>query len=416
MRKPAPKLAVHLLAALTGALAIGAGGCGKPATPGKGASGPSGPPAEVRLGPVEHRAVERKVGVTGTLFGHEEATLSAKVGGRIAAVVLDVDDPANSGDVLIQIDRTDYEITLRERQAALRAALARLGLTEMPGAGFDVATVPTVERSKAEEANARAKEARARSLFEQKPPLISEQDYADIRTQAEVAARTAEVELLQARATLAEAQTQAAMIAAAEQQLADTAVRAPSPMGGGPIRYRVSERLVSLGELVTAGQAVARVVASETLKFRGPVPERDMGRVIAGQQASVTLDAFKHVFSGRVTRVAPRVDTRTRTFEVEIEISNPDGALKPGAFARAAIVVGTDEGVSMVPKDAVATFAGVRRVFSVKDGKAIAHRVETGDEIDGLVEVLGPVGADMVVVSGGRGLTDGQSVKVIDQH
>lgn len=406
-------IAVPALAALVVLSALGVAGCRKGAPPAKGAAGSAGPPVEVRLGPVERRSLDRTVSVTGTLFGHEEATLSAKVGGRIAAVVLDVDDPASSGDVVVQIDRTDYEIALRERQAALRAALAKLGLTELPGPGFDLAAVPTVERSKAEEANARAKEARARSLFEQKPPLISEQDFADIRTQAEVAARTAEVQMLDARAILAEAQTQAAMIASAEQRLADTAVRAPTPMGGGTIRYRVSERLVSLGELVTAGQAVARVVASDTLKFRGPVPEREMGRIVAGQSAAVTLDAFNSAFPGRVTRVAPRVDQRTRTFDLEIEIANPGGKLKPGAFARASIVVGKDDGVVMVPRDAVATFAGVRRVFSVSGGKALGHRIETGDELDGLVEVIGTIGADQVVVSGGQGLTDGQPVKVL---
>jgi RND family efflux transporter MFP subunit len=366
---------------------------------------------EVQVSPVVRRTIERSIDITGTLYGEEEATISAKVGGRVARLAVDVGDEAPSGSELALIDQTDYELALAERRNAMLASLAKLGITSMPDESFDLSKVPTVERSKAEEANAKARLARARQLFEQSPPLISEQDFADIQTQSEVAARSAEVELLTAQAVLAEARTQAAMLAAAQQRLEDTLLRAPSPPGRS-VRYRVAQRLVSVGELVAEGQALFRLVASDLIKFRGSVPERYMGRVQPGQRAALRVEAFSSSFEGKVVRVAPQIDARTRSFEVEIEIANPDGRLKPGAFGRASVVVSQEEGVTFVPGSAVVTFAGVQKVFSVDNGKAVEHRVQTGVQDAGMIEIVGGVKADEVVTSGAATLVNGAPVRM----
>lgn len=389
---------------------VALGGCKR--APAGYPAGNAAPPVQVRLGPVVRMPVDRSIAVTGTLFGREEATLSAKVGGRVTEVRLDVDDAVKSGDVVIQIDRAEYELAVAERRAALRAVLAKLGITEMPGPGFDATSVPTVERAKAEAANARARLGRAQSLIEQVPPVISEQEYADVSTEAEVARRSAEVEVLLANTTLAEAQAQAAVIASAEQRLADTAIRAPVLPSGEPISYRVAERLVSLGEMVAVGQPVARIVATDVLKFRGRIPEKYAAHIEKGQRATVTTDASPELFPGTVERVAPRIDQRSRTFEVEIHIANPDGAIKPGGFAGAEIVTLREDAVSHVPKSAVRSFAGVHRVFSIKDGKAVEHVITIGDERDGLVEIVGGLQAAEVVVTGVGSLANGNPVAV----
>jgi RND family efflux transporter MFP subunit len=402
----------------------GLNACG-PSAPGGPAAGgaPSpaaaaGEPVEVTLAPVLRLPVERTLAITGTLHGREEATVSAKVGGRVSEVVVDLGDPAPSGARIIQIDPTDYTLAAESRRAALAAALARLGLTDLPPADFDIGQVPTVGRARAEEANALAREQRARELFEQTPPLISEQEYADIRTQAEVASWSARVEALTAGATLAEARAQGAQLAAAEQQLADTTVRAPAPAAGEPIPYHVSERLVSLGELVTPGQALVRLVASDVLRFRGEVPERYIGRVRAGQTARIELEGAGEPVAGAVTRVAPAIDLRTRTFAVEIEVINADGALRPGGFARAEIVTGVDQGVPHVPRAAVASFAGVQRVFGVRDGKAVGVVVTTGPARSGpardaLVELAGDIELSEVIARVGPRIADAQPVLVV---
>lgn len=417
-------LGCALLATLVATTAVGCRESTPPAgAPGGAARGPGGPPGgasgraplpavEVSLVPVVRRSVDDTIGITGTLFGEEEATIAAKVGGRVVDVKADLEDPVPSGTPLLQIDVTNYRLAIDERRSMLSASLAKLGLTELPGPEFDVESIPPVRRARAEAANAQARLERAKVLFEQQPPLISEQDFEDIRTQAEVARQSASVEVLSAGATLAEARTQAATIAMAAQNMADTTVVSPFPPGGETIRYRVSERLVSLGELVTPGQPLYRLIATDVLKFRGQVPEQNMGRVERGQRAVIRVDAFKDGFEAKVTRVSPRIDERTRGFEVEIEVDNREGRLKPGAFARASLVVGLRDNVAFVPESAVVTFAGVQKVFSVRDGKAVEHRVRAAAADDGLIEIEGLGDVTDVVARGAGGLTGGRDVTI----
>lgn len=375
---------------------------------------PAAPPEaiDVTLADVQHRSLEETVSVTGTLYADEDTVVSARLAGRIVEVLKDVGDPVAPGEKLAQIEQRDYELALQERQAASAAALAKIGLTGLPGDDFDISTLPTVVKARAEASNAEAKFERARQLFEQQPPLIAEQDFADIRTAWEVARNQAEVELLTTRALLAEARAMAAAEATARQRLEDTTVTAPTVEGRPNIQYRVAERRVSVGEFVEAGRALFRLVATEQIKYRVQVPERYSGRVRAGQSASAIIGGGGIRATGRVSRVSPVVDPQNRMYLAEIVIDNADGALKPGAFAEGSIVLGTSENALMVPQAAVVTFAGVHRVFTVADRKAVEHRVTTGRRADGLIEIVDGLKSDRVVVEGAPGLSAGAPVRV----
>jgi len=362
---------------------------------------------------VERRALAQILEVTGTLFGTEEATISAQVPARVVAIARDVGDAVAPGDVLAQLDPTDYEMALALKRAAMLETLASLGLEALPGPEFDPSAVPTVVKARLAAENAEARHRRAEQLWRQSPPLISEQDYSDLRTAWEIARSDADVALLAARATVAEARSRAADLAIAAQRLADTTIRAPgSDSQETPVRYEVAGRLVSVGEYAVAGAPLFRLVASDPLKFRGDVPERFAGRVGVGQRAALKVAAYDETFEGVVARVNPQVDARSRTFTVEITIPNSDGRVKAGGFGRVDIVIGEDADVLLVPEDAVAVFAGVTRIFSVQEGMAREHRVELGRSVDGLVEIrTPPAGLERVVVTGGARLANGTPVR-----
>jgi membrane fusion protein, multidrug efflux system len=132
--------------------------------------------------------------------------------------------------------------------------------------------------------------------------------------------------------------------------------------------------------------------------------------VTPDQEAQVRGEAGDQ--SGRVSRVSPVVDPESRTFAVEILIDNKNGSLKPGAFGEGMIAIGVRENAALVPERAVSSFAGVHRVYSVSAGKAVEHQVILGVREDGLVEVVGDVDVDAVVISGLTGLAPGVEVRV----
>src|SRR4051812_11348906 len=124
----------------------------------------------VTLVPARSGPVQRHADVVGTLYGDEETTVSAKVPGRIVQVLKDVGDRVAPDETLAQIERTDYDLAVAQKEMAVKAAVAKLGLADLPAAGFDLAKVPTVERARLQSANAEAKFERGKRLHDQQPP------------------------------------------------------------------------------------------------------------------------------------------------------------------------------------------------------------------------------------------------------
>lgn len=392
-------------------------GCTPPAPAGPAGLPPAMTAAVTVAAPVDF---PRRARVTGTLLGEEEMTVAAKVSGRVVEVLKDLGDPVAPGETLVRVDPTDYALAMDERARALTQALARLGLEALPASGFDVSQLPALVRARLQAENARARYERGKSLFEKKPPLISEQDFADLETAWKVAESNVRVERLTAESTLAEARTLEAQVRIARQRLEDATHRAPVREGAstGPdapaLRYGVAERRVSLGDFVQVGAPLYRLVDPDPIRMRAQAPERRLGGIRAGQRARVNVEAFSGPFDGRVARVSPAVDVRTRAFVLEIHVANPDGRLKPGSFATADVEIGVER-VLAVPESAVVTFAGVHKVFRVKDGKAAEQRVEPGDRADGRVEIrsgLSP--GDVVVVSPPASLATGVPVRPVE--
>jgi RND family efflux transporter MFP subunit len=370
-------------------------------------------PVTVTLASTRLAPVQRSVEVVGTLFGDEEMTVSAKVPGRIVELFKDVGDRAAGDDPLAQIERTDYELDRSRQELAMREVLAKLGLEELPGEQFDPAKVPTVERARLQAANAEAKFKRGQQLYNQTPPLISEQDFADLQTAYEVARSNHEVELLTARSLLAEAQTRRSQLEQSQQRLRDTTLLAPAIPNGGGARFAVAARLVSVGEYVREGTALFRLVADNPIKFRAAVPERYAARVRAGQEVHVRVAAYPEAFAGRISRINPQVDVTTRTFQIEALVPNDEGLLRPGSFATGSIVTHVDEQVTLAPQRAVVNFAGVQRVFTVADGKAVEIRVEPGVRQGEYIEIArGLEGETPLVVGNADKLAAGTPVIV----
>lgn len=392
-----------------------------------------------RVGPVQ-----REVAVTGTLYGDEEATVSAKVPGRVTQIFTDVGDRAAPGEPLAQIEKTDYELAAAQKQMAVQAALAKLGLTDMPSADLDLDKIPTVQRARLQAANAEAKFNRGKQLHDQAPPLISDQDFADLQTAFDVARSNYDVELLTARSLAADARAMRSDFDLEQQKLRDATVRAPGaapatttqPAGAAAAagragagdnakgasdrskpqagKYAVGARLVSVGEYVREGTPLFRLVANDPIKFRPQVPEKYQGQVQVGQKVRVTVSAYPGAaFEGTVARISPQVDVASRSFQVEILVPNADGRLQAGAFANGAILTRTQADVTLVPVEAIVTFAGVSKVFSVADGKAIEHKIDVGQPVGDAVEVVrGFKGIAPLVASGKNRLASGVPVTV----
>lgn len=351
--------------------------------------------------------LRRSIPATGTLFADEDMVVAAKVGGRLLAVHADLGDEVAAGGLLASIDPVDAELLLQERRHAFDESLTRLGLREADLDGEpDPHALPAVQRARRQADNARSRVDRAKALL-QGTAVISEQDYADLATASEVAEQDHRLAVLAGEAAIAEARTLRAQLRSAEQQLADTRVAAPpalapaadrSPSSPRERRWAVAERFASAGSLVAPGTRLFRLVDSDPLKLRVAVPEHRASAVRLGSPVEVRAEGETAQATGRISRIAPVVDPRTRAFEVEVLVPNPDRRLRPGGFARAAIESATLEEAILVPADAVISFAGVEKVLLVEGGSVAERRIETGSRLGELVEVVRGVRPGAVVV------------------
>jgi RND family efflux transporter MFP subunit len=283
-----------------------------------------------------------------------------------------------------------------------------LGLREPPTAGFDLGKVPSVVQAHTRMENAQSRQDRARRMVAN--GSISPEDATTANNDYKAARAEHDNQLLVAKTGLATIQMKQTALAVAKQQLADTRVRVPTPTlpvpgVSGVVAYAVAGRVVAEGSLVRPGTEICKLVIDRTLKLRMPVPERYGAEVRLGQKAEVRTAALPRALAGSVMRINPTVDPATRTFEVEIQIPNPSGELKPGSFAKAAILTRLDAEAVTVPLSALVNFAGITKVFVAENGRAKEVQVSPGTQTTEWVEIASPA-----LPRGTRVITSGQSV------
>jgi multidrug efflux pump subunit AcrA (membrane-fusion protein) len=100
------------------------------------------------------------------------------------------------------------------------------------------------------------------------------------------------------------------------------------------------------------------------------------------------LDQQNEVHYGRVARLSPAIDEESRTLLVEAEVPNESGRLRPGAFVKAEILSETEQPALLIPSSALVTFAGIEKVLTVAQGKAVEKAVRTGWRDSARLEIL----------------------------
>ncbi len=349
------------------------------------------------------RPMERTVTALGTLQAIDRATVSIKTTGRLRTFSVDIGSAVKAGDVLVQIEPRDYELRLKQTEALLAQARARLGLTVEGGDDkVDIEKVSTVREAKALLAEAEKNVARFRRLQQEK--ISSEAEMERAQADYLVNLNRYEDSLQDAREKQAVLAQRRAELEIARQQLTDTSVRAP-------FDGVVQQRLTSMGEFVAAGSPVLVLVRVDPLRLRAEVPERLASQIKVGQRVRLGLDGDTNSYVGSLQRISPALDERTRMLTVEAEIPNP-GHLRPGAFAKAAIIVETAARTLAIPEDSIVTFAGTERALTISTNTAIEKRISTGRRENGWVEVLqGLKPGDRVIRKPG-GLQTGDPVTI----
>jgi RND family efflux transporter MFP subunit len=335
----------------------------------------------------------------GYVVARTQASVSAKLPGRLAYLGVSEGSHVTEGQVIARLDNADYAAAVTAAEADLATARASLIETES-------------DRDQLQREARRAREVR-----EQNAQLVSQQDLESAESRA--AQADARVRAQEARVQSAEAG-----LRLAQANFENTLIRAP--FTGTVLRKdaEVGEVVApSVGGGLTRG-AVVTMADLATLEVEVDVNEAYIARIRGGQPARIILDAYPDTsFRGTVRMVVPTADRQRATVQVKVSILDHDpriltemGArvefLEPAQSAGAAADAAARPRVT-VPAEAVRTDSGRTVVWLVRDGRLERREVEAGPTSGGMREVRsGLLGGELLLLSGVANPAAGLKVKV----
>jgi len=315
---------------------------------GSGSEPPSAPPPPMAVTLVrpERHAVTRWVTLPGRVRANQEATLHAKVAGYLASLAVDKGDRVTAGQALGEIEVPELAAERTRADAELRVARIEL---ERLGA------------------------ARTRA-----PDLVVPQALDDARARVEIA-----------RANLARVDTLLGY------------ARLTAPFAGV-----VTARYLDPGALVPAAttggkqgdSAVVTLMDFDVVRVQVPVPEREAALIRPGQPVRFTADVLgDREFAGTVSRQSYALDA-SQSMLVEVDVPNPDLALRPGMYVSAQLGVDVHADALTLPATAVLREKAAAAVFVADGGVAKKTAVRTGYADGTRVEIVDGLADDAAVV------------------
>lgn len=327
-----------------------------------------------------HQVAKQSVGEVRSYAGvsqpSNEAKLSFRVGGNIEKIAVELGDKLKRGQVIAQLDNTDYSINHNKAVMAQKNAQVQL-----------IAAKSAYQRVENLYANNN----------------ISLSDFEKAKAQYESA--------------LAMANTADAQVEAAQNQLSYTLLRAP-------YNGVVTAIMADENEMAGAGQPIAVFSSTANIEVRSAVPENVVGRVSRGQNVTVTFGNFPNqVFNGTVSELSTGT-AKSSTYTVIVKLTGEMGDLLPGMTGTVNIpLIATSSNLNtmIVPTDAVSHDASGDFIYvALKSNEpgiytATRREIATGELTPlGYPVTEGLAEGEIVITAGISALYDGRKVTLLN--
>lgn len=374
----------------------------------------------VQILPVVQKPLTYSLRATGDISPMMQVDLFPKVSGYLERIDVHIGDIVKQGQVIAQIDPTDFVQKVREIEA--KVAQAKAQLTELETG------TRTEELRQAEEAvkqaqsrfeNAKLQRERIEALYKREVISKKERDTADMEftvAEAQLASSQQQLNLLRQGARQEVRDATQAKLREMEAILEQERTRLQNAKIVAPFRGEITRKYVDAGALVSPSTPLVNLVHTETLKIVANVLEKDIPLLKPGMKAKVRVESYPdRIFEGRVERINAALDLSTRTLQAEVYIPNPNRALKPGMFSNLEVVLVEKPQALVIPREAVVESGEETAVFVVKGKQAIRQLVTLGYEEDRMVEILkGLSEGDQIIIKGQQLIKDGSAVRIVE--
>lgn len=318
---------------------------------------------------IEKGDIARSVVAVGQVEPLSKVEVKSKANGIIQALLVDVGDSVEEGQVLAELDRDYLDAQVRQAKAIKDSEEANLKVAVAAAARANIeATNPETEFLRRDlervQALVASKIASSQALDDaQRNHEMS----VNRKRLLEAVARSAEAAVVQAQARVEASQ---ASLDQAEENRRHATIRSPIR---GVVLTRDTEVGDAVSSILNLGSAATLIMTlgdMSSVYVEGQIDEADVGKIQQGMPVRTKVESFPNEpFAGTVTRIAPmgRKKDNVTTFEVRVSIANPGGKLRANMSANAEVVLEERKGVLLVPEAAVVHDKEGRTSVQIRD-------------------------------------------------
>ena len=340
--------------------------------------------------------------LTAEFIPFEEVDVMAKVSGYVRKIYIDVGSRVMEGQTLAELDVPEMRADLVRSEADIQRRTAEVARAKddvrRAQTGVDMTHI-TYER--------------LANVAKTRPGLIAQQEIDDARGKDLMA----DAQVAGARSTLIAMQELVNVAMAEHDRLKAmySYTKVTAPFAGV-----VTKRYADTGSMIQAGTAsqtqampIAKLSRNSMLRLILPVPESAVPTINIGSKVAVRVPSLTRNFDGRVARLSEKIQTGTRTMDVEVDVPNPQLILIPGMYAEVDLKLAERKAVLTVPLTARAEEGDHPVVYLVNAKNQIEiRRVQIGLETEDLVEIRsGLTDGDLVVIGNRSSLKQGLTVE-----
>ena len=315
---------------------------------------------------VQPKNLEQFIKVTGKLEGLTDIVMTAETSGKVVEIKKHLGDWVAKGEEIGRIDNKDYEIQVKQSEAAVLAAEAAYEVAELQ--------MQTSE-----------------NLFQQNS--ISQVEYSQTKSNF----KSALAGLNGAKAGLE------------KSRKAYNNSRFLASVSGF-----ITDIPIEIGQTISFGQPVCSIVDSKKMIIKTGVGEKEVQKLQKGQQVTVSNDNKEEIFYGKITGIGIKPINNSASYPIEIEIENQQGRLLPGMVIEARIQ-------SKVFKDVIYTsmnniiqeYDNYFAFVIIRENIAERRKVTLGEKVGENVIITSGINIDeKLVIEGVENLEDGSVVDI----
>ena len=353
-------------------------------------------PVHVNKFQIKNGEIIEQVMGTGTLDAKIKMIISSKISGRIEQIMVDQGNKVSAGQLLVSLDDDQFKLQVEVAQANLETVESTVNKLQKD-----------LEYSQAVLDNAEKNYSRYKQLISKN--AISQQKFDNAtETQAMALAKYSHAKeaVIEGKNKIIEAEK---MLELRKSQLDDSQIRAP-------FDGIITKRERDPGDIVIPGSTILSLISTKVLWVRAWVGETSLAKIKVGQPAKIIFRSDPgYLYSGKVARIAIKVDSETREFIVDVNVNKLPVNWAIGQRAEVYIETEKKDNILLLPEKYIRLKDNVQGVFIDNGGLAIWHPIKTGLHGGNLIEIVkGIQKGDNVInpVDSKKKLTGGMRVYV----